>query len=200
MISKSHFFACCKYVGKGRLAHWEPLRKKDFEAINSRRNVAKLGGDSRFGVIYQIPSELADLLWMNAVDFSDHLTDFPDSMKEILQIHNNIIPTGYQPFFRSRLQSAYMLMPSSQDYDMLKDSVFAKLKFRLNENLCEWIYREMGKGDKIYPKDDTPELSKYISAFSRNDITFSRSIFDNYCKKSNLTGIQVEALEKKKNY
>ena len=110
---------------------------------------------------------------------------------------NNIIPAGYQPFCRSKLQSAYMLMPSSQDYDMLKDTRFAKLKFRLNENLCEWIYREMGRGDKIYPKDDAPELSKYVSAFSRNDIMFSRSTFDNYCKKSNITGTQVEVLEKK---
>ena len=55
----------------------------------------------------------------------------------------------------------------------------------------------MNRGDKIYPRDDAPELSKYISLFSRNDIMFSRSTFDSYCQANDITGSQAKALEER---
>ena len=123
-------------------------------------------------------------------------TKLSDSDKNILQFYGHIIPVGYQPFSRSRAQSAYMLMPISSEYDMMKDTCFAKLKFRLTENLCEWIYQEMDRGRKIYPKTDVPDLEKYISEIAKIPTVFSRSTFNFYCEKNKLTSIQADVLEK----
>ena len=54
------FFACCKLENDGK---WHPLTKDDFEKEDSRVNVKKLGGDSRYAVIYRSPSEITDMKW-----------------------------------------------------------------------------------------------------------------------------------------
>ena len=51
------FFACCKYEN----GKWEPLKRNDFESKRSRPKVSRIGGDSRYGVIYSCLSEIADL-------------------------------------------------------------------------------------------------------------------------------------------
>lgn len=192
------FFACCKLVGKGRLAHWEPLRQAEFERIDSRRNIAKKCGDSRFGIIYRTSSELEDLLWMMPPDaINKGLSKLSSMESELAQILERIIPIGYQPFSRTRLQSAYMLLVINPKYDMLKDIRFAKIRFRLTENLCEWIYSEMDKGNKIYPKDGTPELEKYLKGIANNPTVFSKSTFNHYCEKNGITARQAQELEKR---
>lgn len=191
------FFACCKWVGAGRFGHWEPLRKADFEDVDSRDDVARLGGDSRFGIIYRTSSEFEDLAWANIDPLGTGIIDvnsLPDGEREYLEICNYIVPVGYQAFNRSGLQSAYMLMTGNPDYDMLKDQRFCKIRFKLDENLCEWIYREMDKGDKIYPHDDVPDITKYIEKIAKNPTVFSKSTFEDYVKKVSLNASQTEDL------
>ncbi len=192
------FFACCKWVGEGRFGHWEPLRKGDFEHADSRPNIAKLGGDSRFGIIYRTSSEFEDLAWANIdplkVD-GEGKDKISKGEREYLEICNYIVPVGYQAFNRSGLQSAYMLMTGDPDYDMLKDPRFCKLRFRLNENLCEWIYQYMDKGARIYPHEDVPDISKYIEKMAANPTVFSKSTFEKYVKKAGLSKPQADELE-----
>lgn len=195
------FFACCKYVGSGSLAHWEPLRKSDFERADSRDHVAKLGGDSRYGIIYRSSTEFEDYLWTNVNPLSpdvigktdENLTDID---RDILELWNHIVPVGYQAFNRSGLQSGYMLETGNPNYDMLKDTRFAKHRFRLSENMCEWIYQEMNKGDAIYPRSsDVPDISKYISKIAKNPTVFSKGTFDDYVKMAGLSQPDAKDLE-----
>lgn len=163
------FFACCKYDAKER--KWRPLKRSEFAEKDSRPHVAKLGGDSRYGVLYRSPMELTDYKW---------LTEGQDAL------FNNIIPVGYQPFMRCSSQHGYMLMKKDPNYDMLKDSRFHKFRFRLDEELCQWIFNEMEQGDKIYPHNDVPEMERYMEKI-RNTKTISRENFDHFMKKYDLT-------------
>lgn len=163
------FFACCKYDANER--KWRPLKRSEFSEKDSRPHIAKLGGDSRYGVLYRSPMELTDYKW---------LTEGKDAL------FNNIIPVGYQPFMRCSSQHGYMLMKTDPKYDMLKDSWFHKFRFRLDEELCQWIFDEMDQGKKIYPHNDVPEMERYMEKI-RNSKTISRENFDHFMKKYNLT-------------
>lgn len=58
------FFACCKPDKNG--LDWHPLTKADFEKADSRKNVAALGGDSRFAILYYVPTNIVDCQWTTA--------------------------------------------------------------------------------------------------------------------------------------
>lgn len=168
------FFACCKYDANER--KWRPLKRSEFAEKDSRPHIAKLGGDSRYGVLYRSPMELTDYKW---------LTEGQDAL------FNSIIPVGYQPFMRCSSQHGYMLMKKDPKYDMLKDSRFHKFRFRLEEDLCQWIFDEMDQGNKIYPHNDVPEMEQYMEKI-RNSKTVSRENFDHFMKKYGLTDRENE--------
>lgn len=152
------FFACCKYGSDNR---WHPLNSDDFLNIDSRRYISNNGGDSRYGLLYRTPTEITDLRWC----IENKGTAF-----EI------ITPVGYQPFMRCSHQHAYMML-SQSNYDLLKDKYFDKFKFRLTDELCDWIYNEMEQGDLIYPYDDIPNISNEIEKINKQK-TFSLSVFE----------------------
>ena len=168
-IKTALFFACCRYDSKQR--KWYPLSTEDFAQKNSRGDVAALGGDSRYGVLYCSPMELMDCKW---------LTQGADALQ------HNIIPVGYQPFMRCSTQHGYMLMKMDPKYDMMKDSWFHKYRFQLDEDLCRWIYAEMAQGDKIYPHNDIPEMEAHMEKIKASK-TVSQDSFDVFVKKYNLT-------------
>lgn len=163
------FFACCKYDYETR--KWRPLKHGEFAETGSREHIAKLGGDSRYGVLYRSPMELTDYKW---------LAEGHDAL------FSNIIPVGYQPFMRCSSQHGYMMMVKDPKYDMLKDGWFHKFRFRLDEDLCQWIFDAMEQGNKIYPHNDVPEMETYMKKI-KNSKTISRKNFDHFMKKYDLT-------------
>lgn len=197
------FFACCKWVGEGSLGHWEPLKKSDFNNFDSREVVSKLGGDSRYGLIYRTASEFEDLLWANVSLMDSEVIDkyneiISENDRELLELWNHVVPVGYQAFNRGGIQSAYMFVNGDPEYDMLRDQRFSRYKFRLNENLCEWIYREMDKGDKIYPdKSSVPDITKYVRKVAQNPTVFSKSTFDDYVNMLGYNEVQTSDLRKR---
>ncbi len=163
------FFACCKY---GEDRKWHPLTSKDFTHRNSRKHISSnCNGDSRYGVLYRSPSEITDLRWC---------VEPKDTAFEI------IIPVGYQPFMRCSHQHGYMLL-TQPEYDLFKDQRFDKFKFRLTEELCNWIYEEMDRGDAIYPYDDVPDISCEIESLNNQQI-ISKDVFENAAKDFHLQG------------
>lgn len=42
---------------------------------------------------------------------------------------------------RCSTQYGYM-MSTAEDYDLMQDKLFKKVRFRLTENFCNWIYEE----------------------------------------------------------
>lgn len=129
------FFACCTFDEKTNA--WRPLRKSEFEFASSRPSVAKLGGDSRYGMIFSAPVDLS-LMSKALNDPRLHLT-CPT-------------PVGYQPFMRCDHQSAYII-EAGEPYDLYLDATFSKYRFQLTEDLCQWIFREMENGLAIYPNE-----------------------------------------------
>ena len=160
------FFACCKF-GKDR--KWHPLTNEDFAHRNSRPGISKRDGDSRYGVLFRSPTEITDLRWCIEPD---------GSANEI------IIPVGYQPMMRCSQQHGYMMLTHS-DYDLYRDKRFDKFKFRLTEDICNWIYKEMDQGNAVYPNDDIPDISPEIEALN-NNTTFSQEVFTNATEILNL--------------
>lgn len=140
------FFACCTY-DSGR---WRPLRNEEFEEKGSRKHVERLGGDSRYAILYRSPMDVTDMLW--GVHEDDRI--------------NLITPIGYQPFMRCSAQHGYMLIINGIDYDMMQDRIFAKYRIRLTEELCQWIFEEMEHGERIYPHKDIPDLLPYFSTIN----------------------------------
>ena len=163
------FFACCKYEPDRK---WHPLTNKDFAHRNSRTNIStKCGGDSRYGILYRSPSEITDLIWC---------TEPKDAATEI------IIPVGFQPLMRCSQQHGYMLLTKT-NYDLFRDERFDKFKFRLTEEICNWIFEEMDQGTKVYPNNDIPDISLEIEKINKQ-MTFSRDVFNNAANGFRLHG------------
>lgn len=76
-------------------------------------------------------------------------------------------------------------------YDMLKDASFSKYRFRLNADLCQWIYEEMDCGDKIYPHKDVPDMEQHMEMI-KNSRQVSKQAFDLVMEKYRLTNAQKE--------
>lgn len=78
-----------------------------------------------------------------------------------------------------------MLLTSSED-DLFLDKRFDKFKFRLTEEICNWIFDEMQQGALIYPNDDVPDISAEIEGI--NTITmFSHGVFEEVAKDFNIS-------------
>ena len=129
------FFACCYY--DNGLQKWMPLSNQHFEQPSSRETVSDLNGDSRYGILYSAPADIAE---MSRVANNDelHIT--------------NVTPVGIQPFQRCERQSAFVI-ETGRTYDMFKDKSFTKVKFRLTSEICDWIYHEMNEGELVYPNE-----------------------------------------------
>lgn len=130
------FFACCQFDRKKNA--WRPLEKEEFEHKNSRADIAGLGGDSRYGLIFSAPT---DILNMSFAAKIPHLRFV------------NVTPIGHQPFMRCSYQSGYVI-EAGPTYDLYNDCTFAKYKFRHNSELTHWIFNKMDEGRLIYPFDD----------------------------------------------
>lgn len=146
------FFACCTYDPKTK--RWHPLKKEQFEYADSRPDVARLGGDSRYGLIFTAPVDISRM--------SETLND-PN-------LHfSSASPIGYQPFMRCARQSGY-LIEAAEPYDLYQDATYAKHKFRLTETLCQWIYHEMREGELIYPNEGLLDYQSIIDDILRLDV------------------------------
>lgn len=127
------FFACCKFEN----GKWRPLRAGEFASADSRKSVAEKGGDSRYGILFTAPADVANMSRAANIP-SLHIT--------------YATPIGYQPFMRCASQSGF-LIESGESYDMYRDISFQKVKFRHTEEICNWIYQEMQEGALIYPNE-----------------------------------------------
>lgn len=144
------FFACCKYDNYTK--KWLPLERTDFEKVDSRKNVANIGGDSRYAVIHRALSEIVD--WAYYVENKGiKLT--------------KVMPIGYQPFMRCNYQYGYLIRTNSE-YDMYKDQTFEKFKIPLSEKLCKMVYEKMEQGEKIYPNDGLSECEDIIESIKKS--------------------------------
>ena len=167
------FFACCKYENH----KWRPMEKKDFIHKQDGLKVK----DSRYGVLYRAPTELADIKWTITEDKTGT---------------NLITPIGYQPFMRCSAQHGYMLYVRDESYDLLEDPLFDKFRIEHDEDFCRWIFEEMDCGSKVYPLDDIPKIEEYMEAI-RNTHVISRTAFENYCKKMHYSKYEVQAIKHK---
>lgn len=180
------FFACTKWVDDGIFGRWEPLTKSDTEKKDSRKHIAAIDGDSRYGVIYKARAEIEDLMWLTVNSRKGEPRN-----QEYLDAEKHVIPVGYQPFARTKAQHAYMIMGVD---DLYQDSQFDKAVFRLDEIFCRWIYEEMDRGDKIYPHVDVPDISKYIQKIAKTRV-FNRPVFEDYCNCLKISDKERKRLE-----
>lgn len=170
------FFACCKFGEDGK---WHPLNQEDFAHRNSRALAKE--GNSKYGVLYRSKTEITDLKWM--IDESEWET---------------IVPVGYQPFMRCAAQSAYMLLAKDSTYDMYHDNTFEKFRFRLTEEICNWIYEEMDCGEKIYPYKDIPDIYDEVSAINeiKNFSYETLNLFVNDLRTSGYDDMTITEIKK----
>lgn len=127
------FFACCCYDD----GQWRPLSPHEYEDTNSRVGVAKRGGDSRFGILFCAPADVANM---------SRMAGLPN-----LRV-TGVTPIGFQPFIRCSNQSGYMI-EAGEPYDLYLDRSFSKFKFRHTPEICQWIFEEMEGGRRVYPKE-----------------------------------------------
>ena len=51
---------------------WFPLSKTSYEKIDSRKNVFSLKGDSRYGILYSAPADIAEMSRVNTSPEIEH--------------------------------------------------------------------------------------------------------------------------------
>ena len=142
------FFACCQHEG-GR---WRPLKAHEIEKPDSRKEIFRNGGDSRYGIIYRRLAEPVELEWL---------------YKDENSFWDTIVPIGYQPYMRCAYQHAYGLFENSMTYDMYKDQNFGKYKIRLTEDFCKWVFEQTHQGEDVFPVDDIPNISDYLARINK---------------------------------
>ena len=150
------FFACSKYKN----GKWQPLKADEIAKVDSREDISKRGGDSRYGIIYRRLVEPVELGWANNSDF-----------------WGSIYPIGFQPYMRCSYQHAYGMFINDSCYDMYTDERFAKYKLRLNEDLCNWVFEKTHGGKDVFPIEDIPDISGYMKRINETR-RFSRSSFE----------------------
>ena len=70
------------------------------------------------------------------------------------------------------------MMTTNEEYDLMKDKLFKKFKFRLTEDFCKWIYKQMDCGRAIYPNDvDIARIQDIVDIVSGMN---SRTEFSRY--------------------
>lgn len=169
------FFACCKFEE----GEWRPLEPEDFSRRESRKWVADVGGDSRYGIIHFCPMDVA-MMGMYVTDPRIRVA--------------RLNPVGYQPFMRCANQSAY-LVETGYPYDLFQDPSFGEIKFRLDEELCQKVYRKMEEGRSVYPIESFGPFEDAVEAIIRCK-DFSRLAFEESLRVRGLEeqGDELEAL------
>lgn len=169
------FFACCRTL-EDDPERWRPLTEDEIVEKDSRNDVAALGGDSRYGIIYRDRTEIEYMRYFLGKNREGKI-EYPFTDRYHEDIAEEIIPIGYQPFMRCSTQHGYALMEPDESYDMYKDPRFGKYRIRLTEDLCKWIFDEMDGGSKVYPNNDIPHIQRYISKINSTR-EFSREAVD----------------------
>ena len=155
-LKTAMFFACCTWENNS----WRPLRPEEYAEKDSRDSIKTRGGDSRYGVLFTAPADTASM----------------STAAQIPELHlAQVTPVGYQPFMRCSEQSAYMI-EAGHPYDLYQDPSFAKYKFRLTKEICEWIYREMDGGKKVYPREMFGSCDDIVAAVNESRV-FSQAAF-----------------------
>lgn len=134
------FFACCFYdenAGK-----WKPLTQNETE----------ISEETKYGVIFQQPRW--KVINKQMARYSSYSRD------QHINYNDLVLPIGFQPFMRCHMQSGYGIY-SAQDLYQGQD--FEPLKFRHNEKLSKFIYREMDGGRKIYPHEGLNAVNDQIN-------------------------------------
>lgn len=174
-VKTALFFACCKFEEGG----WRPLASEDFSRRESRKWIADIGGDSRYGIIHFCPMDVA-MMGMYVSDPTIRVA--------------RLNPVGYQPFMRCAKQSAY-LVETGHPYDLFQDPSFGEIKFRLDEKLCQRVYREMEEGRLVYPIESFGPFEDAVETIKRCKV-FSRLAFEESLRARGLEeqGDELEAL------
>lgn len=159
-IEVAIFFACTKWDRDNNC--WKPLSKEDFSLDGKREYITKAGGHPGYGVIFRAPADINNFCIAGCNENRPLLTP--------------VYPMGYQPFLRCEKQSAYYIS-TSKNYDLYRDPTFEKHRFRLTEELCEWIFNKMNKGADIYPKDISGDCSDIIASLNEKK-EYSESALD----------------------
>lgn len=157
-IKTALFFACCTFENNC----WRPLKHEEIENCDSRKSIFNQGGDARYGILFRSPMDIMDMKW--AIHGNDDYNQL-------------ITPIGYQALQRCSTQSGYMMFCPNENYDLKKDDLFEKYKFRLEPSFCKEVYDMNEGGNMIYPNKDIPGLEKYIKAINTTRV-FSRKTFN----------------------
>lgn len=155
-LKTAMFFACCKWENNS----WRTLRPEEYAEKDSRDSIKSRGGDSRYGILFTAPADTSNM----------------STAAKIPELHlAQVTPVGYQPFVRCSSQSAYMI-EAGHPYDLYQDPSFAKFKFRITKEMCEWIYQEMDGGKKVYPKEMFGDCNDIVASVNESSI-FSQAAF-----------------------
>ncbi len=127
---------------------WLPLTNKDFNEKES----------TKYGVIFRRTSNLAN-------------NKFFDELQSIF-----ILPNGFQPFMRCHMQNSYVAK-TNINYSLQEDRSFEKMNFKHSERLCDFIYKRMDGGNKIYPHEGLILMSDEIESI-KNRSVFSLEAFN----------------------
>lgn len=152
------FFACCQWDIEHNV--WRPLRPDEYDHVQARPWVARLGGDSRYGLLFSAPVDVANMSRVEN-DPALHVTYGT--------------PIGYQPFMRCASQSGY-LIEAGEPYDMYRDCSFSKVKFRHDPAICEWIFEEMEHGRLIYPQESFGVCDDIVEKIKKSKVYSSKAL------------------------
>jgi hypothetical protein len=144
---------------------WEPLNNEDFNNNDK----------TQYGIIFQKPA--------------NHFTN-------LLRIESQpvkILPVGFQPFMRCHMQNSYVAL-MDRSYCLQKDNFFKILRFKHNEELCNYIYNVMDCGKKIYPHEGLNLMRTEIEEIKTRKI-FSIESFNYAYENPKFKSLNKDALK-----
>lgn len=183
----------------GKMGKWHPLTDAETEADENHK----------YGMIFHAPSNKMAIRLLE--EFHDQYSPIasiptecddagkPTRYESVLLEHpiyrahpqNMVLPIGFQPFMRCSMQNGYGIY-MRDELPLQDDWVFEKQRFRHNEDLANWIYKEMDEGRKIYPHEGLLK-AQYVIDQIRNLHKFSYDAFkyavysSHYYRLSNIT-------------
>lgn len=170
------FFATC-YYEDGR---WHPLTR---ERIEKNEN-------TRYGMIYHMPSDRMNLRWSMEVPKFSGSSDDVEEYKEdgspfryrqyehpefLGGVSNLIYPLGFQPFMRCHMQDGYGIYMRVEK-PLQQDPLFEKLRFKQSVELSKGIFDLMRGGELIYPHEGLMKVQFLINQIAKST-TFSHEAF-----------------------
>jgi hypothetical protein len=130
------------------LHKWKPLNNDDFNKSFK----------TQFGVIFQRPT--------------NHINNLIPLESQPVKI----FPVGFQPFMRCHMQNSYVAL-MDKSHCLQKENTFKKLRFKHDEELCNYIYHLMDYGKKIYPHEGLILMESEIEKIKNRKI-FSNETFE----------------------